>query len=191
MSAELCRDVAFEAARRCARINPQELWAVLEDVEALGPRLVVDIWSEPAVWWAWWSIGARVVGVTGLPVRPGRAFPGHMRMPQGITEIVGDPRMEVTRQQVAYAVGGQPVDAVVLGGPDSEDGVRSNFHRFAPMVRPGGVVLVRGIASKQFPGIGRFWSGLNSPDCRAMVGRTNPDGYGIVEIHGKEMSSNG
>ena len=63
MIAELCRDVAFEAARRSPGVNPDELWAVLEEIEAAGAVQLVDLGSDAAVVQAWWSLGLRVVTV--------------------------------------------------------------------------------------------------------------------------------
>lgn len=188
MVAELCRDVAFEAARRSVRVNPHELWAALDVVDELGARLVVDVWSEPAVWWAWWSIGVHVIGVSPQAVH--RGFSGD-RLPSSVVEVVGDPRERSTRMRVVDQVAGRPVDVLVLGGPNSEDGVRHNFHTYAPVVRPGGLVLVHGIANEQYPGIGRFWSAVDTPGRRELVGSADPDGYGVVEIHGKESADHG
>ncbi len=190
MHPEMCRGIAFEAARRSARVNPHELWAVLEEVAAIGPQVVVDLWSEPAVWWAWWSLGAHVVGVSASPIRPGLGFSGD-HMPSSVVEIVADPREPVTRQRVADQVAGRPVDVLVLGGPDSEDGARANFQAYAPLMRPGGLVLVHGIANEQYPGIARFWSGLVCPDRKELVGAEAPDGYGIATIPRRETADHG
>lgn len=190
-TSELCRDIATEAARRSPNVHRDELWAVLRVLDARQPRLIVDLCPEPAVWWAWWSIGALVIGVAPGPVRPGRAVPGRQSLPSGIEVVVGDPRLLSTRARVSDLAGDDPIDAMVLGSPDSEDGARANFADYAPMVRPGGLVLVHGIASEQYPGIGRFWSGIDGPGRHTLVGSGHPDGYGIVEIHGKELSSNG
>jgi hypothetical protein len=188
--AEMNREIAFEAARRTARVNPHELWAVLDAVEALGPKVIVDLWSEPAVWWAWWSMGARVIGVSATPIRSSLGFSGD-RMPSSVTEIVADPREPATRLRIADQLAGGKADVLVLGGPDSEDGVRANFHAYAPLVRDGGLVLVHGIANDRVPGIGRFWSGLDDDVRTELIGSEDPDGYGLVEIHERKSADHG
>jgi hypothetical protein len=190
MSAELCKDIAFEAARRSARVNPHELWAALEAVDDVSPKLIVDLWSEPAVWWAWWSLGARVIGVASASTQPHRFSDGGA-IPSAVVEIVGDPREASTRLRVADQTAGAEVDVLVLGGPESEDGVRSNFHSYAPMVRQRGLVLVHGIANESYPGIGRFWADLDDDGRTELIGSADPDGYGVVEIHGKESADHG
>ena len=189
MTAELCRDVAFEAARRSPRVNPHELWAALDAVSAIDPKVVVDLWSEPAVWWAWWQIGVKVIGVAAAPVG-GEAHGFSGPMPSSIVAIVADPREASTRIRVEDQLGGAKADVVVLGGPATEDDVRANFHSYAPMVRPGGLVLVHGIADPQLPGIGRFWSGLDG-ERTELVGADAPDGYGLVEIHERKRADHG
>lgn len=189
MTTELCRDVAFEAARRSARVNPHELWAALEAMSALDPKVVIDLWSEPAVWWAWWQLGMKVIGVASVPIG-GVAHGFSGPMPSSIVTIVADPREPSTRLRVADQLAGGEADVLVLGGPDSEDGVRSNFHHYAPMVRPGGLVLVHGIADARLPGIGRFWSGLDG-ERTELIGSSDPDGYGLVEIHERKSADHG
>lgn len=186
---ELCRDVAFEAWRRDPQVNPHELWATLEAVSAIELRVVVDIRPQPVAWWAWWSLGAHVVGV-GSSAGGGSAFTGG-GLPSSVVEIVGDPRDPATRLRVADQVAGREVDVVAIGGPVDEADVRSAFQMYAPMVRPGGRVVVAGIANARTPGPGRFWAGLDSSVCTEMVGSTDPDGYGIVEIHGRDTAHHG
>ena len=187
MSEEMCQAIAFEAAHRSARINPHELWAALEAVCDISPSVVVDLWSEHAVWRAWWSIGAHVIGVAPSQGR----WAGFDRLPSSVVEIVADPRERATRQRVTDQLGGDMADVLVLGGPESEDGVRANFQAYAPLVRPGGLVLVHHIANEQYPGIGRFWSGLVGPNRTEMIGAEAPDGYGIVTIPRRETADHG
>jgi hypothetical protein len=186
MHEELCRDVAFEAAHRSTAVNPHELWAVLEDVNALSPRLIVDIWSDPAVLWAWWSLGARVVAVRSAAARFGTTA-----APSSVTEIVGDPKDAGIRQRVADQCAATAPDVVVLGGAGGEQGVRIDWQSYAPMVRPGGVVLVHGIANRRCPGVGKFWRALDACGSREYVGGMSPDGYGLVQVHGRDRLSHG
>lgn len=185
VAAELCREVAVEAASRGRRINPSELWVALEHVDDLQPRLIVDLGSEPAVWWAWWSLGAELIGVSPSPVQPQHGFSG-TRLPESVTELVGEPSDAATRQRVADQVAERPVDVLVLGGLAGEDAVRWCYHAYAPLVRDGGLVLVQGIEDPAYPGIGKFWSGLDSPDCSELVGETDPIGYGVVQVHRRD-----
>jgi hypothetical protein len=179
--AELCRDVAFEAARRSPWVNPHELWAVLEQVNALGPQLIVDVWSDPAVVWAWWSTGARVVWV---PDRP-EANTGTQTVPSSVVIVSADPREASTVRRVMDQCAGRYPDAVVVGA-QTEDSMRCLWRWFSPMARPEGVALVHGIAQ---PEGRRFWLGIRDDvDSVEYVGGDSPDGYGLVQMHGEDIS---
>lgn len=190
MSGELCRDIAFEAVRRGAPVSPHELWAALESVDDLGPRIVIDLGSGPATWWAWWSLGARILGVAAGPASPVQSF-GRARFPEGVVEIVGDRRDAGTVLRVSDQLAGGKADVVALAAAETEQECRADFAAYGPMVRPGGLVLVHGIADPARPGIASFWSGLAPDHTRELVGTNQPIGFGIVEIHGKEQSSHG
>jgi hypothetical protein len=191
MSDELCRTIAYESVRRGARVNVHELWAVLERIDGVPLRLVVDIGSGPAVWFAWWAMGAQVLGLSwpgelGQPA----AFSGD-RLPVAVTELVGDPRDASTVLRVSDQVARRPVDVLVLADIRSEDVMRQAFTAYGPLVRDGGLVLVHGIADRRIPGVGNFWRGLDTSGRKSLVGSVNPIGYGIVEIHGKGRVSHG
>jgi hypothetical protein len=185
VEAELCRAVAHEAARRGARVNVHELWAALEAVNDVRPRLIVDIDSGPAVLWAWWSMATAVIGVSSRDVPPA-AFSGE-RLPESVTALVGDPGDASTVLRVADQVAGRPVDVLVLGDPSgSVDGARRVFNAYIPMVREKGLALVHGIADRHAPGIRQFWRGVASAESRELIGSVEPViGYGVVKVHGK------
>jgi hypothetical protein len=189
VTAELCRTIAYEAVRRGARSNVHELWAVLERIDALSPRLIVDVGSGPAAWFAWWAMGAHVVGVQspgGVGQSP--AFSGSS-LPESVVELTGDVRDVATVLRVGDQVAKRPVDVLVLSGIGTEDGMRSAFGAYGAMVRPGGLVLVHGIADRRTPGVGMFWRGLAAESRKELVGATDPIGYGVVEIQGKDRAA--
>jgi hypothetical protein len=194
MSDELCRTIAYEAVRRGARSNVDELWAVLEHIDGTDGtplRLVVDIGSGPAVWFAWWAMGAKVLGLS-WPGEMGQpaAFSGE-RLPSAVTVLVGDPRDAATVLRVSDQVARRPVDVLVLADIRSEDVMRQAFTAYAPMVRDGGLVLVHGIADRRMPGVGNFWRSLDTAGRKSLIGSVDPIGYGIVEIHGKDRVGHG
>lgn len=188
MASELCRDVAFEACRRGALSNVHELWALLEEVDETGAATVLDVGSGESVWWAWWSLGARVVAIPGpdLPVEQAgfRAEP----LPSAVTVIDGDRRDPVTVRRVADQLGGCLADVVVLAGAETEDQARADWAAFAPMVRLGGLVVVHNIAHPHLPGVGAFWKGLSGEDAHELVASEMPMGYGLMMIHDTERS---
>lgn len=177
---DLCRDVAMEAARRGARVNVHELWALLEELSSAAPRLIVDIGSGSAVWWAWWSLCPDVIGVSPAAERVHPAFSGSA-LPSTVTALVADPREMSTVLRVTDQVAGRPVDALVISGAGDADTAQWLFRAYAPRVREGGMVIVHGIADASAPGVSQFWRALEG-ETRELIGAEGPNGYGIVTI---------
>lgn len=188
MTAELCRTIAYEAIRRGARSNVHELWAALEHIDVLSPHLIVDIGSGPAGWFAWWAMGAHVVGVQWASEAQSPAFSGE-RLPEAVVSLEGDPRDAATVLRVSDQVARRKVDVLVLSDLRSEDSMRAAFSAYAPMVREGGLVLVHGIADHRTPGIKSFWRGIDRDNRQELIGAADPIGYGIVRIHGKDRAA--
>lgn len=188
VTAELCRDVAAEAGRRGRAGNVHELWAVLELLDDARPGLLVDLGSPPAVWWAWWSLCPNVIGVAAQRVTAA-AFSGE-RLPSTVVQLVGDPADRATALRVTDQVAARPLDVLVIGGATDGEQARTLWHLYAPRVRAGGTVLIRGIANPDTPGLAAFWRDLNTDDRKELIGANNPDGYGVVTIPG-QVSSDG
>jgi cephalosporin hydroxylase len=185
VASELCRDVAFEACARGARANVHELWALLEAFDDLHPTRIVDVGSGEPIWWAMWSLGARVVGVRG---ETGNVEYGAFRaeaLPSMVVEIVGDHRDRATVLRVSDQLAGQPADVVVLAAAQTEFDARADWAAYAPLVRDGGMVVVYGIAH---PGVSAFWAGLTGDDVKELVASDAPMGYGLMMIHHTERS---
>lgn len=177
---DLCRDVAMEAARRGARVNVHELWALLEELGTANPRLIVDIGSGPAVWWAWWSLCPDVIGVSPVVEQVSPAFSGS-GLPSNVVALVADPREMSTALRVTDQIAGREVDAVVISGASDGETARWLFHAYAQHVKPGGMVIMHGIADRSVPGVGQFWATLEG-ETRELIGAVDPDGYGIVTV---------
>jgi hypothetical protein len=190
MASELCETTAHEAVRRGARVNVHEMRAALEAVDDVRPVLVVDVGSEHAMQWAWWSLGAQVIGVQWAVERVQPAF-SSTQLPESVTVLVADPRERDTVQRVTDQVAGRPVDVLVLGFLATEENARIGFHAYAPMVRPGGLVLVRGIADPRVPGVRQFWCALDPCGREDLVADTDPIGFGVMRIHGKDRTTHG
>jgi hypothetical protein len=186
VAAELCRTIAYEAVRRGARENVHELWAVLERVDDTRPRLIVDIGSGPAMWWALWAMGAHVVATSWVLEKWSTAFSG-THLPDAIVDLTGDPRDPGTVLRVSDQVARRPVDVLVIGGVRTELDARVVFHAYGSMVRDGGLVLLHGIADRKVPGVAKFWKGLVPAGRKELVGSDNPIGYGVLEI-GKDRA---
>jgi hypothetical protein len=185
---ELCRSIAYEAVRRGAQANVHELWAALEAVEDVHPRLVVDVGSDPAIHWAWWATGAHVIGVTAEPAAISPAFSGD-RLPEGVVGIAGDPLDASTLLRVSDQLAGRALDVLVIGRDITTDGARAAYRALAPSVRERGLVLVHGIADRPPTGASALWRELKPAGGRELIGSNDPIGYGVAVRRGKDRSN--
>jgi hypothetical protein len=185
VASELCRSLAHEAHRRGARVNVHELWALLERVDDLHPRVIVDIDSGPGVLWAWWALGARVIGAGS----PGDSSFRDGRLPEVVTRLDGDPGDMSTARRVADQLAGDQADVLVIGNPASGEAAETAYRLYSPLVRNRGLVVVHGIESGRMSGVRQFWQSLEAGD--ELIGGESPIGYGVVEIHGKDRASHG
>lgn len=175
----------MEAGMRGAS-NPSELWAALDAIDGRSPRLIVDIDSEPAARWAWWSLGAQVIGVG--EESGASAFAGG-RLPEVVTTIAADARERDTALRVRDQAAGRPVDVLVLDAGNGD--VRFLFDAYAPMVRPGGLLLVHGVADPFRPAVKQFWRDLPLEGKKRFVGGDRPCGYGVVDMQRKDVATHG
>jgi hypothetical protein len=182
VTTDLCRDIAVEAVHRGAQVNVHELWALLEMLDETRPVLVVDVGSEPAVWWAWWSMGCTVIAVSHDEPAIEPAF-SSSALPSSVTALVGDPVDVSTSLRVRDQVAGRPVDMLVMAGAVNGGAAAWAFDAYRPLVRGGGVVLLRGIAAAASP-MGVLWRGdrIAGAERTELIGADDPDGYGIVMV---------
>lgn len=175
----LLKDTAFEAVTQYgATANPHELWAVLELVEEIRPRLIVEIGTTAGTLWAWWMLSDGVIGVreSETPSTPS------LGIRPGAIELVGNPRAVETRQRVIDQAMKRPVDVLVLAAATTEDECRQDWRTYAPLVHTGGLVLIHGIADRSRPGIEKFWEGLHGSTTKSLIGSSDPVGYGVVWV---------
>ncbi len=183
---QMCRTYAYEAQRRGAAVNVHELWALLERAEDLHPRVILDVGSGPAMLWTWWVLGARVVGVHRSGADSAAFMDG--RLPEMVTAINGDVLDRDTVLRATDQLAGGGADIVVLAGMRHEGEVLAAYEAYAPLVGHRGLVIVHGIES--VPGVRRFWRTLRGEKSE-LIGGTDPIGYGIVEIHGRDRANHG
>lgn len=74
-------------------------------------------------------------------------------------------------------------DFLFVDGDHSAGGVRRDFELYAPLVRPGGLVVLHDVAGDAFPGVAEFWRELEASRPGAFVlleGRADWGGLGVI-----------
>jgi predicted O-methyltransferase YrrM len=178
--------------------RPAEIAGLLELVGELRPRVVVEIGTASG---GTLFLFTRVSAADALLVSldlPGGAFGGGYhpwRVPlyrsfardrQRIVLLRGDSHAPRTAARLARALGGRPIDLLFIDGDHRYEGVRADFAAYAPLVRPGGLVVCHDIvADPRQPEmeVARFWREIAARlPSRELVERPDQHGYGLGVI---------
>lgn len=131
-----------------------EILALARVVEALQPRNVLELGTARGGTLLLWSQLARERVVScDLTARASLVSLTPHFPPRGsacrVETLVGDSHTPEMYRKVRDAFAGCPVDFLFIDGDHSEAGVAADFHDYAPLVRPGGIVAFHDIVDRQ------------------------------------------
>lgn len=171
-----------------------EIIELIETLRILAPSTVVEVGTHkggnsflfchalPSV--------QRVVGVD-LCVQNSAKLIHFARPGQVYRALHGDSQTAAMKQRVRRQLNGNPVDFLFIDGDHSYEGVRADFHLYAPFVRPGGIVAFHDIVSDHQTRYGRktgcyaggvhqFWAEIRGQyECQELIEQPDQDGFGI------------
>lgn len=171
--------IATQATNRHGAMQrADELAGALIEVAALDPlRVIVEIGCKMGgTLFAWRQLGAEVYGIT-LRERAG------FLIDHGADVHFGDSHAPESLAWLVEQLHGRPVDALHIDGAHSYRGVRWDYETYAPLVRPGGLVLLNDIAeamdvTNEVP---KFWAEIKGPGDREIVTTgPHPVGFGVI-----------
>jgi predicted O-methyltransferase YrrM len=192
-------DLAFRFSSHGFSIVPMqvrsELRRLLERLAASPPRAVLEIGTAAGgtlfLLTRVAASDARVVSVDlpfgpfGSGYGPSRAFlyKGFRRGEQRLTLLRADSRDPGTAPRVAHALDGRGIDFLLIDGDHSYEGVRADWERYGPLVRPGGVIAFHDIVPGPVEAVGdvpRFWGELRRErEVEEIVGAPEQRGFGL------------
>jgi hypothetical protein len=176
-------DLAWEAVNRHHGMQDvAELAAVLAVVGALDPHSrIAEIGAGGGgTLWAWRQLGADVWAVTE-PVPNPAACGTH-----GARVLWADSHSGLARRWLAGCAGAAGFDVLHIDGDHSYAGARADFADYAPLVRPGGLVLLHDVANAgDAPGVMLAWQEISEQygDAAELIS-TGPLGTGAVTMQG-------
>lgn len=169
----------------------REIEWLLTLVEAEHPRTVVEIGTlRGGTLFLWTRVAAddaTVVTVDSATLGGwsplGVLCRGFARGRQRVVPLLGaDSHAPETVARVRRAIGRAPVDLLFVDGDHSYEGVRRDFELYAPLVRPGGLVVFHDVSQRPTPateGVARFWREFRSTrETEEYVADEQP-GFGI------------
>lgn len=136
---------------------PEELRRFADVLGEHEPKTVLEIGTAKGgtlyLWSRLCAEGATMVSID-MPgmmgsVRPtNRALYRKFGRSRGVTihTIDADSQVEPTRKRAEELLAGKPVDFLFIDGDHSYEGVQRDFELYAPLVRPGGLVVFHDIA---------------------------------------------
>ncbi|MDX6424315.1 MAG: hypothetical protein QOI67_1786 [Gaiellaceae bacterium] len=188
-------DVKASPAPLAASQRRAEILEFLERVERLHPKRVCEIGTAGGGTLYLLTRVAEPDAVLvyvdlSVPWFSARARARLARREQRVVGVEGDSHDPVTRDRVAGAFGGEPIDVLFIDGDHSYDGVRADFDLYAPLVRSGGIVALHDVnpdadaphaVSGEVP---RFWQELKRTHrTEELIASSVPDGYGIGVVY--------
>lgn len=137
---------------------PEEILPVLRLVRARAPRVVMEIGTHRGgTLFLWTRVAdprARLISLDlpggafggGYPVWKGWVYRRFVLPGQRIDLIRGDSHRPEALAQVKAALGADSIDFLLIDGDHSYEGVKQDYEMYAPLVRPGGLILFHDIA---------------------------------------------
>jgi predicted O-methyltransferase YrrM len=110
-------------------------------------------------------------------------FPTFALDQQRIVQVTGNSNDPATLKSVHGVLAGRPLDFLLIDGDHSSYGVRQDFALYAPLVAPGGMVVLHDICLEG--GVKEFWAELKTTHrCEELVGdpKQVQCGLGIVYV---------
>jgi predicted O-methyltransferase YrrM len=175
--------------------RPREILELLEELEVLRPRVVVEIGTGAG---GTLLLLARVAApdalLVSIDLRGGgfgggysrwrsRIYRSFARPPQRLELIDGDSHAVPTRQRLLQKLGGRKIDCLFIDGDHSYAGARQDFEDYSPLVAPGGRICLHDIREHPdgYSGeVWRLWKELElaQPGARSIL-EPGVAGYGL------------
>lgn len=150
-----------------------ELRGLIDRVRELAPKTIVEIGTDKGgTLWLWCQVAALDATIVSIDLPGGDYGEGYSPEDAKVfsTWAHGDQRMhfllkdshsEETKAEVMDVLGGHPVDFLFIDGDHRYEGVSQDFTMYAPLVRPGGLVVFHDIV-ETLPHLNchshRFWN---------------------------------
>ncbi|MHC4943813.1 MAG: O-methyltransferase [Planctomycetota bacterium] len=131
-----------------------ELTALAQAVAALKPRVILEIGTaEGGTFFVWANLASEQVVSCDLEISEyvRQLIPAFKakRSRCSLQFLEGDSHEESFFQEVERALDGRAVDFLFIDGDHSEEGVESDYRKYSPLVRPGGLIAFHDIADAQ------------------------------------------
>lgn len=177
--------------------EPWEFEKLVEVYKAHAPKKVLEIGSfyGGTLWyWATYTMGLVRLTSVDYPIGPadGRyeemkaardrwpEWTGNKTWVKEFDDIKGDSHDPVIIEQVKRLYPDNDIDFLFIDGDHSYNGVKADYENFAPLVRPGGLIVLHDVYG--LPEVNQFWKELKQTErTQTIIGQPGGWGIGIIE----------
>ena len=174
--------------------DKQELYGLAGLVKDLKPERVLEIGVCEGGWlWCmepFFAPGAAIIGIDSLEnpvirIQNLRSVIARLGDKHPTTLIEDISQSEESLAKVKAILGGKPLDLLHIDGGHEEERARSDWERYAPLVRPGGIVAihdVRGVGYREQE-VDVLWAEIEAVEnltTFVLSHRENQMGIGVV-----------
>lgn len=176
---ELAVQESFESSR--GLFSPgqirEEILALARQVQALSPRVVVEIGTfTGGTFFIWCAMAEPTATLISLDLPGGIHGGGYPAWKKYLYRSFGQPEQKVhfmradshqpaSLNELRQLLNGKMIDFLFIDGDHTYEGVKKDFNMYAPLVRPGGIIAMHDIA-KHPPelncDVDRFWNEIRT-----------------------------
>ena len=170
----------------------KEIHSLAEAVKAIKPKTIVEIGTcNGGTFFIWANLASELAITCDLNISKIRdelysAFPPPDSK-CNVISLAGDSHKQEFLETVKKALDGKQVDFLFIDGDHTEEGVRSDYNMYSPLVRSGGIIAFHDILEKQpTPNnqVYYFWEEIKkSTNTEEFVKDYSQTGFGIGIIH--------
>lgn len=162
-----------------------ELVEAVAVAAAASPRIVVEIGCDAGgTLYAWRQICPEVYGITLADNGPATGGQGYPLNAHGAEVLIGDSHDTASLKWLLDRLDGRPIDVLHIDGDHSYVGAAMDYTMYAPLVRPGGVILLHDVANTRHPlvDLERLWDEVRGESGYVIASKGRPVGFGVIHV---------
>lgn len=170
----------------------EEILALAQAVKSINPKTILEIGTcNGGTFFIWANLAAELAITCDINKSKIRDELYHSFPPPDsrckVIPLAGDSHDQRFLETVKNSLNGNQVDFLFIDGDHTEEGVKSDYNMYSPLVRSGGIIAFHDILEKQpIPGnqVFYFWEEVKkSTKTEEFVKDHTQTGYGIGIIH--------
>ena len=170
----------------------EEILALAKAVKSINPTTILEIGTHNGgTFFIWANLASELAITCDIIKSKVRDELYHSFPPPDskckVIPLAGDSHDEQFLETIKTSLNGNKIDFLFIDGDHTEDGVKSDYNMYSPLVRSGGIIAFHDILEKQptpTNQVYHFWKEIKkSTNTEEFVKDYTQTGYGIGIIH--------